>query len=350
MKKMGETIRSRRRALGMTQEQLASRMGVSAPAVSKWEQGASYPDVVLLPALARLLGIDMNALTGFERVPEKPEIMRMLTRVNDAAKADGISAGLALARDFAREYPTCGALLFNLAATLEGRMIMAGAPQEERERLSAEVEDWYARAADSEDEEARAAAAHLLGSRALARGDADTAQAMLERLPREPKTARWTLEVGLMLARDEREQAAAFLQKALFQRAADVQQMLLRMIQMEIDADALERAQALADLMGGFVKLLCMHPYIGHLAQLMPALKRKDTRACVKHIRAMLEALETPWSPGACLPYDRVGLGSGAPSGMLGGVVQELAQSEEYAFLREDEEFRALLAKYDKPL
>lgn len=346
MLSMNETIRARRRALGMTQEQLAERLGVSAPAVSKWEQGASYPDVTLLPALARALGIDLNTLMGFERTPEKAEINRMLTRVSDAAKAEGIGAGLALAKEFLREYPSCGTLLFGLAATLEGRMIMAGMTQAERAPVSTQLEDWYARAADSEDEEARESAAHLLVGRALGRGDADAAQAMMARLPREPVTARWTLETGLLLARGERERAAAYVQKALFLRAGDMQQMLLRLIQMEIDAGRMDRAQALADLTSRFVELLCMHPYVSHLAQLMPALARKDTQACMAHVRAMLEALEMPWSPGACLPYDRAGLGRGASKGMLGGIVREMEESEEYAFLRENADFRALLEQH----
>lgn len=346
MLSMNETIRARRRALGMTQEQLADRLGVSAPAVSKWEQGASYPDVTLLSALARALGIDLNTLMGFARTPEKAEINRMLTRVNDTAKAEGMDAGLALAKAFLREYPSCGALLFGLAATLEGRMIMAGMTQEEREPVSAQLEDWYARAADGEDEETRESAAYLLAGRALGRGDTDAAQAMMARLPREPATARWTLETGLLLARGEREQAAAHVQKALFLRAGDMQQMLLRLIQMELDADEPNRAQALADLTDGFTALLGMHPYVGHLAQLMPALKRKDTQTCMTHVRAMLAALETPWLPGECLPYDRAGLGRGAPSGMLGGIVREMEESEEYAFLRENPDFRALLAQY----
>lgn len=41
MLNMSETIRARRRQLGMTQEQLAQRIGVSAAAVSKWEMGGS---------------------------------------------------------------------------------------------------------------------------------------------------------------------------------------------------------------------------------------------------------------------------------------------------------------------
>lgn len=348
MLSMNETIRARRRALGMTQEQLADRLGVSAPAVSKWEQGASYPDVTLLSALARALGIDLNTLMGFARTLEKAEINRMLTRVNDAAKAEGIDAALALSKAFAQKYPSCGALLFGLAATLEGRMMMAGMTQAERRPVSAQLEDWYARAADSEDEETREAAAYLLAARALNRGDTDAAQAMMARLPREPVTARWTLDTGLLLARGEREQAAAHVQRALFARAGDMQQMLLRLIQMEIDAGSPDRAQALADLTSRFVELLCMHPYIGHLAQLMPALARKDTPACMTHVRAMLEALQAPWSPGECLAYDRAGLGQGASKDMLGGIVREMEESEEYAFLRENADFRTLLAQYGK--
>ena len=58
--KINEMIRTRRKEMNLTQEQVASRLGVSAPAVHKWETGSSYPDITLLPALARLLGTDLN--------------------------------------------------------------------------------------------------------------------------------------------------------------------------------------------------------------------------------------------------------------------------------------------------
>ena len=53
--KINETIRQRRIERNLTQEQVANYLGVTAPAVNKWEKGTSYPDITTLPALARIL-------------------------------------------------------------------------------------------------------------------------------------------------------------------------------------------------------------------------------------------------------------------------------------------------------
>ncbi len=63
---MNETIGSRiskyRKEKGMTQEELASRLGVSSQAVSKWENDLSCPDISLLPALCQALGVTSDEL------------------------------------------------------------------------------------------------------------------------------------------------------------------------------------------------------------------------------------------------------------------------------------------------
>lgn len=63
--KLNEQIREYRKKAGLTQEQVAKHLGVSTPAVNKWESGSNYPDITLLPALARLLKIDLNTLFSF---------------------------------------------------------------------------------------------------------------------------------------------------------------------------------------------------------------------------------------------------------------------------------------------
>lgn len=67
---LGEKIGSLRREKGLTQEELAEKLGVSPQAVSKWENNVSCPDIMLLPELARLFDVTVDNLLGCE--PERP--------------------------------------------------------------------------------------------------------------------------------------------------------------------------------------------------------------------------------------------------------------------------------------
>ena len=61
---MGKRISDLRKGKGMTQDQLAQIMGVSAQAVSKWENDLSCPDISILPQLADALGVTTDELLG----------------------------------------------------------------------------------------------------------------------------------------------------------------------------------------------------------------------------------------------------------------------------------------------
>ena len=74
---MNHIIQERRKALGFTQEQVAEYLGVSTPAVNKWERGITCPDISLLAPLARLLKIDLNTLFSFNQSLTDEEIIRI---------------------------------------------------------------------------------------------------------------------------------------------------------------------------------------------------------------------------------------------------------------------------------
>lgn len=61
---LSENIYALRRKSGLSQEQLAERIGVSRQAVSKWESGASTPELEKLRLLCQCFQISMDALTG----------------------------------------------------------------------------------------------------------------------------------------------------------------------------------------------------------------------------------------------------------------------------------------------
>lgn len=64
--KLNEQIAHFRKEKGMTQEELANRLGVTGQAVSKWESGQCCPDVALLPTLADIFGVTIDTLMGRE--------------------------------------------------------------------------------------------------------------------------------------------------------------------------------------------------------------------------------------------------------------------------------------------
>ena len=59
---LGKKIRQLRFKAGLTQEQLAERMGIGAQSVSKWENAVSMPDITSLPLLAEIFGVSIDDL------------------------------------------------------------------------------------------------------------------------------------------------------------------------------------------------------------------------------------------------------------------------------------------------
>lgn len=65
--RFGKFVAERRKALGLTQLELGERLFVSDKAVSKWERGASLPNIALLQPLAEVLEVSVNELLNGAR-------------------------------------------------------------------------------------------------------------------------------------------------------------------------------------------------------------------------------------------------------------------------------------------
>lgn len=74
---IGTTIIKKREEKGITQDTLATFIGVSKASVSKWETGKSYPDITLLPKLAAYFNVTIDALIGYSPQLSKEEIKRL---------------------------------------------------------------------------------------------------------------------------------------------------------------------------------------------------------------------------------------------------------------------------------
>ena len=72
---IGKRIVKNRKRLGLTQDALAEKLGVTAQAVSKWENDQSCPDITMLPRLAAIFGTTTDELLGVEGPAKEAEVI-----------------------------------------------------------------------------------------------------------------------------------------------------------------------------------------------------------------------------------------------------------------------------------
>ena len=84
-----------RKQQGMTQLELAEKMGVTDKAVSKWERDLSCPDINSLPKLAEILGVSVEELMQVKKEAEAP-VSKVAEIMEIAPKAVAMAMGVAV--------------------------------------------------------------------------------------------------------------------------------------------------------------------------------------------------------------------------------------------------------------
>ena len=80
---IGDNLKLLRLQKGLTQEHLADIFGVSAQAVSRWENNTSYPDITLLPGLAIFFNTSVDAIVGMDELRKEETLRRIHAEIND---------------------------------------------------------------------------------------------------------------------------------------------------------------------------------------------------------------------------------------------------------------------------
>ena len=115
---IGENLKRLRKEKGLTQEQLAERLNVSFQAVSKWECGDGYPDIVMLPSIAQIFGVSLDELVGMQKICSNEEAEKILAQV-DENESKGLRAeNVALLREAVKRFPNNYMMSAKLAANL----------------------------------------------------------------------------------------------------------------------------------------------------------------------------------------------------------------------------------------
>ena len=100
-----EKLKQLRKARDLTQEQLADIFHVSPQAVSRWETGATHPDIALLPHLAIFFMVTTDELLGTEAILGEANAAERIRDIRLCLHAGRPSEAIDMARRATREYP-----------------------------------------------------------------------------------------------------------------------------------------------------------------------------------------------------------------------------------------------------
>lgn len=120
---IGVVIKKYRKEAGMTQEEMANRLGVTTPAVNKWENSNSKPDIELLAPIARLLDISLDTLLSFHEKLSDTEIEEIIRKMDRMFSEEGYEKTYEWALRLIKEYPNCNMLIWQIAVMLDARRI-----------------------------------------------------------------------------------------------------------------------------------------------------------------------------------------------------------------------------------
>lgn len=302
--KINEIIREKRLAKGLTQEQAASRLGVSPPAVNKWEKGVSYPDITLLPALARLLDTDLNTLLSFQEELSAQEIEAFQNELAAAAETEGTQKAFELAREKLQQYPSCDMLCLSTALTLEGlRCLYAEQDCGDAENM---LERLYEQAAGGNDARAANQAKVMLFSKFMGRQEYERAEKLLEELPEETANSKNRLQISLYMAQEKWEEAASLTQQKLIRDINGVQSSLLVLLEADLKLGRIEEAKRTAAVIREMTGIFELWDYCAYLGDFQIAVTQKDAAEGMEVLRRMLPAMLKKWDPYSSVLYSRI--------------------------------------------
>lgn len=229
--KIGSKIAELRKAKGMTQEQLALALGISAPAVSKWETDNSYPDITLLCPLARTLDTNVDTLLEYDEVMTEEKVKAYTNEIIKIERNGDVLLANEKLQKLLCQYPNSVSMKFHAVTLITSFQVMhpecAETQRNEWEKQKKKLlEEIY----ESKNPAYMNHAISALAVLAMQNNELDRAETFLKQLPENigDITHFW---VQIYLRRGNNDKALELLQKRMFSLANQILMYLSLMIE-----------------------------------------------------------------------------------------------------------------------
>lgn len=115
---IGKRIKELRKAQNLSQEKFAEYFDITPQAVSKWESGAAYPDITIIPSIANYFNVTIDELFDMDNIRNKDNINSVFVNAHRLIDEDNIEEAVSLLKNSVRTYPNNYSLISELALAL----------------------------------------------------------------------------------------------------------------------------------------------------------------------------------------------------------------------------------------
>lgn len=340
--RINEIIREKRKELSLTQEQMAEYLGVSTPAVNKWEKGSTCPDITLLPAIARLLRTDLNTLFCFESDLTDIEIEKFVKEVDRIVREQDYETAFQTSMEKMREYPACEKLVYAVIPYLDGALMLYNVAEQERYKET--FEKYYERLCTSDNDQIRELGICMVISYKLVRRAFAEAEELINSIGSTALDREEYLAVLYTRQKKYREAEKIWGHRVL-KAVTEIQTALMNMIEIASDEGRDQDADLYADRYESVSRQFSVAEWISYTARMELSVKRQDKDTCMKLLRLMLPAMKGEWTPGESPLYRGIDrkVSTAFVDQVSKTLERELLTGEEFAFIREDPAFDKLI-------
>lgn len=285
---IGKVIRKYRKGKNMTQEEMAVRLGVTAPAVNKWENENSLPDIMLLAPIARLLGISLDTLLSFREELTKEEINGIINELDEKLKTAPFGECFQWIKERLELYPNCEGLMFSAAVVLQARLLLQELP--ETEDYEAYTVSLFERVLQSGDEALRIQAADSLFGFYMRKEQYDKAESYLEYFSLQNPNKKFR-QAQIFERTGRTKEAYKEYERLLFEAYGRVSLILNGMYVLAVQEGDMERAHKLVEKQRELAVCFEMGRYHEVSSSLELAMLEKDADAVEAIRKELLDAV-----------------------------------------------------------
>jgi transcriptional regulator with XRE-family HTH domain len=288
--KINEVIRKYRKEGNLTQEQVANYLGVTAPAVNKWENGISYPDITLLAPLARVLKTDVDTLLSFHEELTKTEVNQLVKKVSETVLKESYETGFEKGEEILKAYPNCDLLRLYIADILKAYLTIKQI--ESPEKYESRIVSWYELILSGTDEGNINMATASLVTYYMNKGEYERAQQLLDKIPPIGYDKR-LVQAVLYEKQSRNEEAYEVYENMLYKGVNEVScalQMILHLLCKEKKPEEAERYAGLSKEIG---LMFDRGEFNAYMPMFLLAIEKKDKKLGIEILGHLVKGIET---------------------------------------------------------